>query len=403
MKNVAYPQHSMDPAPKIHRMRAAVLLGSLTAFGPLSIDMYLPALPELASGYGASASLSQLSITSFLIGMAAGQIIMGPMSDTLGRKKPLLAGLIVFSVSSILCAAIPSIWGLIFMRLIQGASAATGIVIARAAARDLYSGTELTKFFALLMLVNGAAPIASPVAGGLLLSVMPWKGVFMILAFIGAAMLVAVLWGLPETLPSAKRSAGGISNMVQIFIQLIQDKVFMGYCLTQGFVMAAMFSYIAGSPFLLQEHFHLSPQVFGLIFSLNGAGIIIAAQITGRLAGKISEKILLILGLMKGLAGSGTLCLMLWLKADLIFVILPLFLAVSSVGIVGTSSFSLAMNDKERTAGSAAALHGLMPYIFGAAAAPVAGLGGGIMPMGITMAACHGLALSVYWFFSWKN
>ncbi|GIN89962.1 Bcr/CflA family drug resistance efflux transporter [Siminovitchia terrae] len=397
MKGSVLHNYSVASQPKMNRIWAAVILGSLTAFGPLSVDMYLPGLPDLAAGFNTQASSAQLTLTSFLIGMAVGQLVVGPMSDARGRKGPLVVGLVIFAISSLLCMAMPSIWGLVAMRFIQGASAAAGIVIARAVARDLYSGVELTKFFALLMLVNGAAPIAAPVAGGQLLSIMPWQGIFGVLTFIGAIMVVSVLWGLPETLPATKRSEGGIGNMLKTFSFLLKDKVFMGYCLAQGFVMAAMFVYIAGSPFLLQEHFNLSPQAFSLFFAMNGAGIIAAAQITGRLAGRVDEKKLLAGGLYLAFLSSVILFLMLWLNAGLIFVMIPLFFSVSTVGIVGTTSFSLAMNDKEKTAGSAAALHGLMPHVFGAAAAPLAGLGN-VVPMGIIMAACHAFALFFYYF-----
>lgn len=404
MKGSALYKHSVVQHPKFNRIWAAVILGSLTAFGPLSVDMYLPALPELADGFQASTSLSQLSLTAFLIGMAAGQLVVGPLSDARGRKKPLIVGLSIFAISSLLCIMMPSIWGLIIMRLVQGASAAAGIVIARAVARDLYSGIELTKFFALLMLVNGAAPIAAPIVGGQLLSIMPWKGIFGVLAVIGAVMIMAVIWGLPETLSDSNRSKGGIGNMLHTFSILIRDKVFMGYCMAQGFVMAAMFAYIAGSPFLLQEHFHLSPQAFGVFFGANGAGIIAAAQITARLAGRINTNSLLIGGLILAVVSSSVLLLMLWLDAGLVFVLIPLFFSVSTVGIVGTTSFSLAMNDKEKTAGSAAAMHGLMPHMFGAAAAPLAGIGNeSIMPMGIVMVACHASALFFYSLLSRKK
>ncbi len=397
MKGSALHHYSVVSHPKMNRLWAAVILGSLTAFGPLSVDMYLPGLPDLAAGFQTNASSAQLTLTAFLLGMAAGQLIVGPLSDARGRKKPLVAGLVVFTIVSLLCMGMPSIWGLIAMRFIQGASAAAGIVIARAVARDLYSGVELTKFFALLMLVNGAAPIAAPVAGGQLLSIMPWQGIFGVLSVIGAVMLISVLWGLPETLPESNRSEGGIGNMFSTFSFLIKDKVFMGYCLAQGFVMAAMFVYIAGSPFLLQEHFKLSPQAFSLLFALNGAGIIASAQITGWLAGRVHEKKLLAIGLIMAVASSIALFLMLMFNAGLIFVLIPLFFSVSTVGIVGTTSFSLAMSDKEKTAGSAAALHGLMPHVFGAAAAPLAGLGSAsILPMGIIMSACHIFALFFY-------
>ncbi|WP_245797931.1 multidrug effflux MFS transporter [Domibacillus mangrovi] len=376
----------------------ALLLGSLSAFGPLSIDMYLPSLPILANDLQTTASMAQLSLTAFLIGLAAGQLVMGPLSDVQGRRKPLLAGLVVFAIASMLCMIVPSIGGLIVMRFVQGASAAAGIVIARAVVRDMYDGPELTKFFALLMLINGIAPIAAPVVGGQLLEFVSWQGIFGVLAVIGIMMVMAVFFWMPETLRDNRRSAGGLKNILVTFKTLLVDKVFMGYCLAQGFVMGGMFAYISGSPFVLQGYFGLSPQEFSLCFAANGVGIIIASQVSGRLAGKVKESVLLVCGLSMALGGSSMLFLMLLMKAHLIAVLIPLFFSVASVGVVATACFSLAMHGKEKTAGAASALLGLMPYIFGAAVAPLAGIAGGgtPLPMGMIMIICHLAAVCAY-------
>ncbi|KIL78163.1 Multidrug resistance transporter, Bcr/CflA family [Bacillus badius] len=397
-------QSALKPLPQKEAMRRPnrlwmiVLLGSLSAFGPLSVDMYLPALPILANDLHASASVAQLSLTAFLIGLAAGQVVAGPLSDANGRRKPLMAGLVIFTAASVLCVIMPSIWGLIAMRFVQGTAAAAGIVISRAVIRDLYSGSELTKFFALTMLVNGVAPIAAPVIGGQLLSFVSWPGVFGVLAIVGAITLFAVFAGMPETLAAERQSAGGIKQTLSTFKLLMTDKVFMGYCLVQGFVMAAMFAYIAGSPFVLQDFFGLSPQAFSLCFAVNGLGIVVATQMTGQLAGKIGESALLKAGLVMALGGSALMLLMLAIEAHLIAVLIPLVFAVSSVGVVSTTCFSLAMNNKEQTAGSASAFLGLMPYIFGALAAPLAGIGAGstTLPMGIIMVGCHLAAVFSY-------
>lgn len=381
-----------------NRLWMVLLLGSLAAFGPLSIDMYLPALPILANDLNASASISQLSLTAFLIGLAAGQIVAGPLSDTKGRRGPLMAGLSIFAAASILCMVMPSIWGLVFMRFVQGAAAATGIVISRAVIRDMYSGAELTKFFALTMLVNGAAPILAPIIGGQLLSFMSWQGVFGVLAIIGVITFIAVTAGMPETLSAEHRSSGGIKQTLHTFKMLLTDKVFMGFCFVQGFVTAAMFAYISGSPFVLQGYYGLSPQEFSLCFAVNGLAIVAATQITGRLAGRVQERTLLKGGLVMAIAGSSSLLWMLAAEASLVAVLIPLAFAVASVGVVSTTCFSLALSDKEKTAGSASALLGLMPYIFGAFAAPLAGIGAGstILPMGMIMTACHLSAILAY-------
>src|SRR3954447_11026463 len=267
------------------RLWMAIVLGTLAAFGPLSIDMYLPALPDIAKELHTTPSLVQLSLTFFLIGLSLGQLLAGPLSDVYGRRKPLLIGLIIFFVASLLCAFSQSIWGLIILRLIQGIAGSAGVVISRAIVRDLYSGSELTKFFSLLALVNGLAPILAPILGAQLLNVVPWQGIFIVLSIIGIVMFFAILFGLPETLQKEKRSAGGMKNTFYPFLKLIVDRRFMGYALAQGFVFACMFAYISGSPFVIQDIYGASPQMFSLIFAINAIGIMINSQIAGRLAG----------------------------------------------------------------------------------------------------------------------
>jgi DHA1 family bicyclomycin/chloramphenicol resistance-like MFS transporter len=223
------------------------------SFGPFSLDMYLPALPTLAVDLHTSTSLAQASLTSCMLGLSIGQIFAGSISDIRGRRVPLLIGLIIYGVSSVLCVLSPSIWVLIVLRFIQGMAGSAGIVISRAIVRDLYSGTELTKFFSLLMLVNGVAPIIAPIAGAQLLHVTSWRGVFIALCLLGLIMLIAVLFRLPETLPVNRRSKGGIRNTFSTFRGLVTDRIFMGYALSQGLVVADMFAYISGSPFVIQD------------------------------------------------------------------------------------------------------------------------------------------------------
>ncbi|MGE8205021.1 multidrug effflux MFS transporter [Heyndrickxia sp. NPDC080065] len=392
--------HKSDSAKKIQssRLWLVIVLGALSAFGPLSIDMYLPALPKLTTELSTNTSVAQLSLTACLIGLALGQLFVGPLSDVRGRRKPLILALVIYSIASLLCAFSPSIWMLIVLRFIQGASGAAGIVISKASVRDMYSGSELTKFFSLLMLVNGAAPILAPIAGGQLLSFVSWRGVFIVLFIIGILMWLAVTIGLPETLPNNRRSKGGLNQTLSTFRILVTDREFMGYAMSQGLVSAAMFAYISGSPFVLQEIFGVSPQMFSIIFAINGIGIIIASQITGRLAGKVSELKLFIVGISLAAVGGGVLLLVVTSGAGLIAVIPSLFIVVSSVGVVGTTSFSLAMQNQGESAGSASALLGLLPFIFGAIAAPLVGLGGShtALPMAIVIAVCDIGALVFY-------
>lgn len=374
---------------KPQRVRMAIVLGALTALGPLSIDMYLPALPGLARDLHTTASLAQLSLTSFLLGLALGQLLAGPFSDIRGRRVPLLGGLIIYSVSSLLCALSPSAWMLIVLRFLQGLAGAAGIVIARAIARDLYSGSKLTKFVSRLMLVNGAAPVLAPIAGGQLLRFTSWHGVFVVLTVVGISLFMAVFFWIPETLPVASRARGGIGNTLGVLRQLVCDRTFMGYALAQGMVSAAMFAYISGSPFVLQNIFGVSPQMFSLLFAINSFGIIIAGQVTGRLAGIVSETKLFTTGIGISFLGGISLLVAIFTKAGLFPILPPLFMVVSSVGIVGSAGFSLAMQNQGHAAGSASGLLGVLSFILGAFAAPLVGLGGShtAIPLGVVIAA----------------
>lgn len=394
-------EHPTDASPTTapsRRLWMALVLGALASFGPLSIDMYLPALPTLADDLHTTTSLAQLSLTFCLLGLSLGQLLAGPLSDVRGRRKPLMVGLLVYTVASLLCAFSPSIWALIILRFIQGFAGAAGIVISRAIVRDMYSGTELTKFFSLLMLVNGVAPIFAPIAGGQLLRATAWPGVFIVLSLFGVLMLVAVLFGLPETLPAHRRSKGGIGNTLRTFRSLASDRMFMGYALSQGLVIAAMFAYISGSPFVIQNIFGASPQMYSMFFAINGLGIIIAGQVTGRLAGKLGEKKLLVSGLVLAMLGGVTLLTMILIGAGLVAILVPLFFVVSSVGIVSATSFALAMQNQAQAAGSASALLGLLSFIAGGVVAPLVGLGGSgtAVPMGIVIAVADVGAVVCY-------
>lgn len=375
-----------------------LLLGSLTAFGPLSMDMYLPGLPVVAEDLNASTSLVQLSLTACLIGLGAGQLVFGPLSDIFGRRKPLVITLMVYAIASILCAFSPNIWVFVLLRFVQGMTGAAGIVIARACARDLYSGSELTKFMAMLSIVNGAAPILAPIAGGVVLSFASWQFVFFLLGGIGLLMFLSTASFLPDTLPVEARAEGGMLAVVKTFGGLLKDKWFMGIALTQGLIMSSMFAYIAGSPFILQNIYGVNAQQFSLFFALNGIGIIIAAQVTGRLAGRIHEVKFLRTGVLISFAGSILLLLTVWNEWSLAVIATALFLVVASVGMVSTSSFSLAMQSQGKSAGSAAAFLGLMPFIGGAIASPLVGLAGdsSAWPLGIVVLACSTGAVVIF-------
>ncbi|MCY8516825.1 multidrug effflux MFS transporter [Bacillus atrophaeus] len=387
------------------KLGMVLLLGTLASFGPLSLDMYLPALPQVANDLHTTASLAQLSLTFCLLGLALGQIVVGPLSDMKGRRKPLIVSMVFYALSSILCAYSPSVTFLIIMRFIQGFTGAAGIVIARASARDMYSGKELTVFFSLLMLVNGAAPILAPITGGFVLQFSEWPTVFIILAIIGFFIFIAVTAALPESLPIEKRTTGGLKETLQTFRLLLGDRSFMGFAFSQAFILTGMFAYISGSPFVLQNIFGVSAQMFSFLFAVNGAGIIAATQITGRLAAKRDERTLFTFGLILSIIGSIALLAALALNLGIIAVCIALFVIVSCVGIVTTTGFSLAMQKQEKGAGSAAALLGLLPFIGGALAAPLVGIAGeeNAWPIALSIFGFDLLAVLSYVFLVKRN
>src|SRR6266705_566720 len=221
MSSTPVPSHDSRSS---RRAWLVFILGALSAFGPLSIDMYLPALPSLSRDFGTGASQAQLTLSACLLGLALGQVIAGPISDALGRRRPLLVGLTAYALASLLCVVAPSVYVLVALRFIQGLAGAAGIVIARAVVRDLHSGEALARFFSLLMLVNGLAPILAPLFGGLLLRFTSWRGVFIVLAVIGALLLLAAATSLGETLPPDRRQSGGISATITTFRQLLANR-----------------------------------------------------------------------------------------------------------------------------------------------------------------------------------
>lgn len=398
--------HKTESSPiGLRKVWIVLLLGSLTAFGPLSMDMYLPALPIVAIDLQTTTSIAQLSLTACLLGLALGQLTFGPLSDIRGRRKPLIMTLSVYAIASLLCAFTSNIWVFIGLRFVQGFTGAAGIVIARASARDMYSGKDLTKFIALLALVNGSAPILAPISGGVILNFASWHTVFIILGLIGLVMFIAVTFFLPETHPVEKRSEGSLLAVVKTFGKLMKDRSFIGIALAQGFIMTGMFAYIAGSPFVLQNIYEVTPQQFSMLFALNGIGIIVGAQVAGRLAGLVSEVKLLFTGITIALTGSVMLLIVIANALSLAWITVALFLVVSSVGIVSTTSFSLGMQKQGESAGSASAFLGLLPFIGGAIASPLVGIAGDqtAWPMGIVIAGCTFTSFTIFMLFVRKR
>ncbi|RSM44034.1 MFS transporter [Amycolatopsis balhimycina DSM 5908] len=378
------------------RLKFVLVLGGLTAFGPLSIDMYLPALPRMAQDLHAADATVQLTLSAFIVGLALGQLVLGPLSDSLGRRRPLLAGLALYVVGSVLCAVSPDAWLLVAARLVQSLGAAAGIVIARATVRDLFSGTAMTKFFSTLMLVSGLAPILAPLLGGQLLNWTSWRGVFVVLTAFGALLLAVVAFFLPE--PSPVRSPLRLGQVMRTYARLALDRSFAGYALASGLLFASMFAYISGSSFALQGVYGLSPQAYSVVFGVNGVGIVLAGQLNGRLAGRVPERVLLLSGLLLGVFGGASVLVSVLFRAPLVVLLVSLFLLVSSIGLVMPNASSLALASHARSAGAASALLGVLQFVVGAVATPLVGLGGPgtALPMAATMAGFAVLALAAF-------
>jgi MFS transporter, DHA1 family, multidrug resistance protein len=323
-----------------------------------------------------------------MAGLAAGQLVAGPLSDRLGRRGPLLAGLGAYAVTSALCAFAPSIWWLLLLRLVQGLAGAAGIVIARAVVRDLYEGRSAARMYSLLMLVAGLAPILAPLLGGQLLHVTDWRGIFLVLAAIGVALLVATTRWLEESLEPEDRHGGGLSSTLHVFRELLRDRGFVGYALAMGLSFSAMAAYIAGSSFVLEDVYGMSPQLFSLTFALNAAGIIVVSQLGGRIVERVGPRVLLDAGVRASAVGGIGLLAAVVFDAGLAGVLPSLFVIVATMGLVLPNSTALALNDYPRTAGSASALFGVTQFALGGAVAPLAGVAGGdtALPLAITAA-----------------
>ncbi|MDB1087804.1 multidrug effflux MFS transporter [Streptomyces sp. ACA25] len=372
-------------APPISRRHRAgllitLILGSLSALPALSMDLYLPALPEVGRIMDTSASNVQLTLTACLLGLALGQLVVGPMSDQLGRRRPLMVGMGGFVVASVACAFAPTIESLSAFRLIQGLAGAAGIVIARAIVRDLFDGLAMARFFSTLMLIAGAAPVLAPVIGGQLLLVTDWRGLFVILGAFGLVlMLIAARW-LPETLPPEQRTRGGVPSALRAMGGLWKDRVFTGHLLTGALTFGALFAYVAASPFVVQEIYGASAQTFSMLFMVNALGMVVVSQINGKvLVGRVSLNAVIAVGLL--LIGGASLALLLMTagafgEIGLLPVTCALFVLMSAMALVLPNTNSQGLMRTPHAAGSASALLGASLFLVGALASPLVGVAG---------------------------
>lgn len=372
-----------------------ILMGALTAIGPLSIDMYLPAFPAIASGLGAHSSEVERTLAAYLLGMACAQLIYGPLADRFGRKPPLYGALILYIVASAGCAVAPSVEFLTLSRLFQAMGGAAGMVIPRAVVRDHYNTQEAARALSMLMLIMGIAPILAPVLGAMILSWVGWRGIFVTITLCGIALLLTLSKIMVETLAPEKQIRLSWGNIFLTYGGLLLHQRFMAFALSGGLASATMFSYIVGSPRLFIEHFGVSPQTYGLLFGMNACSLIIGSQVSARLLKQHSPMRILPWAL-GGMMAAGLVALLFALTgyATLQSVMGCMLIFMFCYGFVGPNSAALALSDQGHQLGSASALMGTLSISCGALAGLLISLmqTPGPLPLALTMAGCTTLA-----------
>ncbi|GAA0730704.1 multidrug effflux MFS transporter [Dactylosporangium roseum] len=358
------------------------LFGALSALGPVSIDMYAPALPKMAAALGGAPRDLQLTMTVFVAGLAIGQLVIGPVSDAVGRRRPLLWGLALYTCASLACAAATGTWWLTAGRLAQALGAAGALVLVRAVVRDLYTGTHLSRTFARLMLVNGLAPVLAPAIGGFAVGWVGWRWLFVAMAASGAAMYLAVLLKLPDSRPPGPDRAVDARRLLRSMGRVLGDRAFVVNTAGAGLTFAGcLFAYVAGGPFVLQVVYGLSPQAFAAVMGVNGVGIILAGRLSNLLVGRWGEYAMVVLGMSVACVGGAGVLVTTTVHLGLPVLLCALFVLVGPIGLVVPNSASLALAAHAETAGAASALLGVTHLVIGAIAIPLVGIGGGTDPV----------------------
>ena len=377
----------------------ALILGALSAFGPLSIDMYLPSFAAISRDLEASQAQVQFTLAVFFGGLGLGQAFYGPISDRYGRRRPLCFGVTLFVLAGAACALARSIEGLMAWRFVQSIGGCAGIVIARAVVRDRFDERESARVFSLLMLVMGLAPILAPLIGGQILVLFGWRAIFWTLAGFGLACLTAVVLVLGESLPSERRTAGGLSDALRVYARLLSDRAFMRFNLSGALAIAGMFAYIFGSPFVFMQIHGVRPDRYGWLFGLNALGLIGASQLNRLALGRVAGAGILSRALYVTAAAGVALLIAAWTGAGgLPALLLPLFVYIASLGFVLPNVTAAALAPQGRNAGSASAMLGTVQFGAGAVVGMLLGaLGDGTaVPMAALVAACGLSSLAVY-------
>lgn len=379
------PLHPGERLTRGQRLTYILLLGALVALGPFTIDLYLPAFPDVARDLGATDGAIQLTLTATLVGFGLGQLIVGPLSDALGRRRPLLIATSVHVLASVAVAFAPSITLVTVGRVMQGVGAAGGAVVAMAVVRDLFGGQPLIRMLARMALVTGIAPVLAPVIGAQLLRMTEWRGIFLVLAGYGFVMTIVAAILISETLPIERRGAVSAAVVKARYRALLTDPIFVGVLIVGAMAVTALFSYLSSSSFLLQDVYGLSPQEFGLMFGANSLGLVIAAQTSSRLMRRFAPRSVMTLGLTLMLTSAVTLFVLSQVEHGILAVTIPLFFAIATFGIIMPSVQTMALADHGSEAGTAASLLGAMNFGVAGAISPLVGA------LGISVASMSGV------------
>jgi DHA1 family bicyclomycin/chloramphenicol resistance-like MFS transporter len=394
LTTVVHPGDSLTPRQKLVYV---LVLGALTALGPFTIDLYLPAFPAVSAELGVSAAAIQLTLTATTIGFALGQLLVGPWSDKVGRRLPLIIATALHIAASIGVAYAPDVMWVGIFRVLQGVGAAGGGVVAMAMVRDLFGGLPLVRMLSRLALVSGLAPVLAPLIGSQLLLVLDWRGIFWFLAAYGVLALLAASFFLVETLPAARRADRGHSSVGERYKALFTDRVFVGIVIISGMTFSGLFAYLSSSSFLFQEVYGLNAQQYGLLFAVNSLGIIIGVQVSSRLA-KIVGPQWILSGAVLGMIVSATTIVALDMaNVGLVGILVPLFFFITSCGFAFPCQQVLALANHGGEAATAASVLGAVNFGFAGIISPIVGLFGihNAIPMGGVMAITASVSLVV--------
>jgi MFS transporter, DHA1 family, multidrug resistance protein len=342
------------------------VLGLLMSFGPMAIDMYLPALPEIGIAFRATQDRVELSLSAFFLGFGIGQIFWGALADRFGRRRPIVAGILLYGVACLGCGLAPDVGQLAAWRFVQAFGACAAPVLARAMVRDVFERDRAASVLSLMMLVMGVAPMLAPILGGRILLVADWRTVFWVQAGFGVLALLAVL-ALPETLPASRRHQTRVAGMAAAYLVLLRDRRYLGYALCSAFIYGGMFAYISGTPFVYIETFGVRPENYGYLFGVNIVGMIVVNTINSRIVLRLgTDKVLRTGCLMAGLVGLGLLAVAVTGFGGLFGIATMLFLFLAMTGMIGANAMAGAMSAFPHIAGSASALTGMLQFAFGA-------------------------------------